>query len=61
MLWVLVKGAITHKQKRNSQRKEIKSQDKNQELSGMGRNRRRSIKPRRFYLLNFSGLNVSIK
>lgn len=56
-----MKGAITHKQKRNSQRKEIKSQDKNQELSGMGRNRRRSIKPRRFYLLNFSGLNVSIK
>lgn len=53
MLWVLVKGEITHKQKRNSQRKEIKSQDKNQEHSGMGGNRWRSIKPRRFYLLNF--------
>ena len=30
LLWVLMEGAITHKQKRNSQKKEIKSQDKKQ-------------------------------
>lgn len=44
--------AIKHKRKRNSKWKEMKSQDKNQELSGMSGNKWRPIKPR-LYLLDF--------
>lgn len=60
MLGAFADRAIRHKQNRNSQWKEIKSQNKNQELSRISGNRWRS-KKLRFILLTSSGLNISIR